>query len=138
MMTDELSMLGYCWTGSVISARTPISTITRFTTAASTGCLMKMSVKLRIMSVHWVPGQRCSERDVAGSAAVGRDRFRLRHDRDQHCVAQLERARGRNLLARHEAVANHYFIARERFDLDRALLRPRLAVLVLHDDEHEI
>ena len=126
MITDELSMLGNCWTGSVVSARTPTSTITRFTTAASTGCLMKMSVNDFIEST-W-----------SGSAAVGCDGFGFRNDRDQHCIAQLERAGGGDLLAGNESVANHDLIAGQRFDLDRTLLRPGLAVLVLRDDEHEV
>ncbi len=43
MMTDELSIFGYCCTGSVDSARQPTSTITRLTTTASTGWRMKTS-----------------------------------------------------------------------------------------------
>ena len=48
MITDELSIFGYCCNGRVVSARHPASTITRFTTTASTGCLMKMSVNDRM------------------------------------------------------------------------------------------
>ena len=73
-------MLGNCCTGSVVSARTPTSTITRFTTIASTGCLMKMSVNARMVDV-----------DVAPLLAATDSR--LRDDRDQHGFAQLERAR---------------------------------------------
>jgi hypothetical protein len=36
MITDELSILGYCCLGSVVSARQPASTI--IGTIASTGC----------------------------------------------------------------------------------------------------
>src|SRR5262245_5416789 len=46
--TDELSSFGYCWTGSLVIARQPISTITRVTTIAMTGCRMKMSVNDRM------------------------------------------------------------------------------------------
>ena len=56
MMTDELSIFGYCCTGKVVSARHPTRTITRLTTTASTGCLMKISVNERIcMSFFWMP-----------------------------------------------------------------------------------
>ncbi len=48
MITDEDSTSGNCCTGSCVSARTPTSTMMRFTTIARTGCLMKTSVKARM------------------------------------------------------------------------------------------
>src|SRR5262245_34652368 len=48
MITDELSIFGYCCTGRVVSARQPTSRITRLTTIASTGCLINTSVKERM------------------------------------------------------------------------------------------
>ena len=44
MTTEELSICGYCCTGSVVAARQPTRTMTRLTTTASTGWRMKMSV----------------------------------------------------------------------------------------------
>src|SRR5258705_7804571 len=94
MTTDELSILGYCCTGSVVSARHPISTMTRLTTIARTGCLMKMSVNdFRMMSSP-----------SAGADSIGRLGF---GDGDEDGVAQLERARGGDAFARGEAVDDH-------------------------------
>ena len=44
MITDEDCTSGNCCTGSCVSARTPTSTMMRFTTIARTGCLMNTSV----------------------------------------------------------------------------------------------
>ncbi len=48
MITEEDSTFGNCCTGSCVRARTPTSTMMRFTTIARTGCLMKTSVNARM------------------------------------------------------------------------------------------
>ena len=65
MITDELSIFGYCCNGRVVSARQPASTITRLTTTASTGCLMKMSVNERM----WMSFS-CSSRGSSAFADI--------------------------------------------------------------------
>src|SRR5688500_10166710 len=87
--TDELSTLGYCCTGSVWSARDPMRTMTRFTTIARTGCLMKMSLN--------------DFRMIGLSSASAKALCRVGHG-DQGRVAQLERSRRRHPLAGCEAV----------------------------------
>src|SRR5688500_13234041 len=78
MTTDELSICGYCCTGSELKARSPTSTSTRFTTNASTGCLMKISVKDRMAALP-----------LLGRRRRGRG-LQCLHS---HAFAQLERAR---------------------------------------------
>src|SRR6266705_1535466 len=90
--TEELSILGYCCTGRVVMARHPTSTITRFTTTARTGCLMKVSVTERMNSVPLT-------RRIA---------------RDQHSLAQLEGPRGGDLLARGETAQDHDLVVQHR------------------------
>src|SRR5262245_46924458 len=111
MRTEELSIFGYCCTGSVVSARQPTSTMTRLTTAARTGCLMKTSVKERM-----------------GFASARRVRGLwlrlLRHD-DEDSLAQLERARGRDLLADREAGDDEHLVSEDRAALDLAQVRAR-------------
>jgi hypothetical protein len=56
MRIEDCSILGYCWTGRLLRARQPTRTITRLTTTARTGCLMKMSVKERMSDFPASPG----------------------------------------------------------------------------------
>src|SRR5688500_59414 len=123
MMTDELSICGYCWTGRLVSARQPTRTMTRLTTAARTGCRMKMSVNDFMKSVE-------SFRAGGLLGRVG--------DRDQGGLAQLERARGGDPLARLDPVVEQDFLAQHRAALDRADVRPRLAGRVGLDHEDVI
>src|SRR5437762_14170844 len=94
-------MFGYCCTGSVVIARHPTSTITRFTTTARTGCLMNVSVKERMNG------------------------FRLAScvSRDQHSLAQLEGPRGSYLLTGGETTQNHDFVVEHRPALHRLHVR---------------
>src|SRR5919109_3716141 len=110
MRTDELSIFGYCWTGSIVNARQPVSAMTRFTTTASTGCLMKTSVIARM-----------------SGAAV--------RDRDEGCVAELERARRRDPLTGGEPAQDHHVVPEHRPTLYRSQVRARFAFLVGGDDE---
>src|SRR5687768_2847243 len=89
MMTDELSTLGNCCTGSVNNARAPTSTITRLTTIAMTGCLMKMSVNARMFFSLAVPGLDSAARSCCRSD--GCHRGGACDDRDERVVAQLDR-----------------------------------------------
>src|SRR5215210_4736578 len=45
MLTTVFDSFGYCRIGRLVAARKPISRISRLTTTASTGRLMKISVK---------------------------------------------------------------------------------------------
>src|SRR5688572_14998121 len=126
MTTDELSILGYCCTGSVVSARQPISTMTRLTTIARTGCLMKMSVNaLRMV------GSPSADADALGL------RGRIGHG-DERRVAQLERAGGGDALAGGEAVDDHDLVAEHRAGLHEAQLGARSSVLRRRDHEHVV
>src|SRR5689334_12736752 len=104
MTTEELSIFGYCCTGSVDSARQPTRTRTRFTTIASTGCRMKTSVKEERegMARVSVLASACMH-GLRDDGCVG--------DRHQRRLAQLERARGGNLLARRQAIEDHDLVA---------------------------
>src|SRR5436190_3603470 len=123
MTTDELSILGYGCTGSVVSARHPISTTTRLTTIARTGCLMKM----------WVNDFRMMDSPSAGADAID---LRLRlGDGDEDGVAQLGRAGRGDALAGGEAVDDHDLVAEHGACLHEAELGARLPVLGRGDDE---
>src|SRR5215213_465628 len=105
MTTEELSILGYCCTGSVVSARHPINTMTRLTTIARTGCLMKMSV---------------NDFRMVGSPSASADALGLRlrvGNGDEDGVAQLERAGGGDALADGKAVDDHDLVAEHRAGL---------------------
>src|SRR4051812_10609630 len=128
MTTEELSIFGYCCTGSVVSARQPISTMTRLTTMARTGCLMKMSVNDFRMAGISVS---------AGADALGL-RGRWPGDRDEHGVAQLERARGGDPLSGGEPVDDHDLVAEHRAGAHEAKLGPCLPILPRGDDEHVV
>src|SRR5262245_60948195 len=111
MTTDELSIRGYCCTGSDDNALHPARRMTRLTTTARTGCLMKMSVIER-MSV--LPAA---------------------HDRDERGLAKLERAGRRDLLARREPTMDHDLVTQHRAALDRARMDAGRAVLLRRDHE---
>src|SRR5215204_2879005 len=126
MTTDELSILGYCCTGSVVSARHPISTMTRLTTIARTGCLMKMSV---------------NDFRMVGSPSAGADAIGLQlwlGDGDEDGVAQLERTGGGDALADGETIDDHDLVAEHRACLHEAQLGTRLSVLRGSDDEYVV
>src|SRR5690606_11367116 len=121
-------MSGYCCTGNVISARRPASAIVKLTTIASTGCFTKRSVNARI-EVSFA-----SERDGSRAAElrqpIGRERGRLlgrrvRIDRDERRVLQLERPGRGDELAVCEAAPDHDLVAEQRPGLDAAQPRPR-------------
>src|SRR5262245_5884115 len=97
MITDELSIFGYCCTGRVVSARQPTSKITRLTTTASTGCLINTSVKERMgFPSRLVP---------VPSVFAGRYLTRLATilastaDDDEHSISQFEGPRDGHLFA---------------------------------------
>src|SRR5262245_43425962 len=113
MTIDELSICGYCWTGSAEIARQPIKTSTTLTTTASTGCLMKRSVMERM-----------------GSAPVTRESRRFLGHTDEHGVAQLERARHGDLLACLQSFGNHDVVPKHFARHDGALVRASLALLI--------
>src|SRR5215203_4004015 len=128
MTTDELSMLGNCCTGRLDSARMPTITSARLTTIARTGCLMKTSVKERM-----VGAPRSAEADGLRAGAARR----IGH-RHEHRLAQLERPRGRDALAGREAVEHDHLVADDVAHLHAAQLRARLSLLVLGEHEHVI
>src|SRR5262250_1584504 len=99
MTTEELSIWGYCCTGRLESARHPTSTITRLTTMARTGCLMKMSVNERIPGSLSIAFRFWNS---AGLGGIGRRRRALDPDR----LAELEGAARRHLIAGLEAAEN--------------------------------
>src|SRR5687768_7381176 len=120
MMTDELSICGYCCTGRLVNARQPTRTRTRLTTTARTGCRMKMSVIDFMRSLRSFRAGRLLGR-------VG--------DRDQRGFAQLEGARGGDLLAGLDPAVDQDFLAQHRTALHGAHVRPRLAGRVGLDHE---
>src|ERR1700756_4997614 len=109
-------MFGYCCTGSVETARQPISTIARLTTTARTGWRMKTSVN-----------------EPMASASL---RLRLGGDGDEHAFAELERARRGDALALGETGADDDVVAEHGPALDGAQMGPRLLVGTGGDDEH--
>src|SRR5690606_39768521 len=121
MTIDELSMSGYCCTGSLDRARQPTSTMTRLTTIARTGCLMKVSVNGRIGSPRVQGG---------GDARVG--------DADQRRLAQLERAGRRDLLAGFEPGQDPDLVADHRGRADPPHARAELAGSVRLEHEHVV
>src|SRR5690606_19045347 len=121
MTIDELSMSGYCCTGSLDSARHPTSTMTRLTTMARTGCLMKVSVNGRIGS----PRVQCGDRARAGNA-------------DQRGLAQLERAGRRDPLAGLEPGEDADLVADHRGGVDPPHVRANLAGSVRLEHEHVV
>src|SRR5690242_7635165 len=90
-VTVALSIFGYCRTLSVRIACSPATRISRFTTIASTGRLMKRSVK------------RTGPSTVLGTRLELRLRHRLVAHHDRRAVAQLERACRHQLLPRLDA-----------------------------------
>src|SRR5688572_460190 len=103
MMTDELSICGYCCTGRFDAARQPTSRMTRLTTSARTGCLMKTSVNRRL-PVSVGPGELSP-----GASALCMTRI-LGGDGDQGALAQLERAGRRHRLARLQARDDQHLV----------------------------
>src|SRR5918992_1718806 len=120
MMTEELSICGYCCTGRLVSARQPTRTMTRFTTAARTGCRMKMSVNDFMKSLHSFRAAGLLGRVRAGGLGGVRTGGLLGRvgDRDQDRLAQLERARGGDLLASLDPAVNQDLFAQHRSALD--------------------
>src|SRR5690554_2317141 len=110
MTIDELSMSGYCCTGSLDRARHPTSTMTRLTTTARTGCLMNVSVNGRIGSPRVQGG---------GDARVG--------NADQRGLAQLEGAGRRDPLAGLEPGQDADLVADHRGSADPPHVRADLA-----------
>src|SRR5690606_18471454 len=128
-VTVALSSLGYCRTFNDRTACSPAMMITRFTTMASTGRRMKMSVSF-ITSPVFCAGR---ELGLLANAVV---------DLQRQAVAELERPSRHHLRARGEAVEDRGAAAAGAPRLDELLARlgPRLAVrsrLFLHD-EHRI
>src|SRR5688572_12304838 len=81
-----------------------------------------------------------SVKDFMASLSAGdaRELGRLRSDRDEDAFAELERSRGRDLLAPLQAGEHQDVVAEERAAPDAAKSRPGLAVLARADDEHVI
>src|SRR5262249_29988168 len=140
MTTDELSILGYCWTGSVVSARQPTSTIARLTTIASTGWRMKTSVNERIgwFLVGCGGRRRSVVLTVRGRRGVGPGVGLDLGDGDRHGLEQLERPGGRHLFAGGEAFQDRDVVAEHGAALHRALVRARFLVFAGGDDEHVV
>src|SRR5262245_17075569 len=95
MITDELSIFGYCCTGRVVSARQPTSKITRLTTTASTGCLINTSVKERMGFPSRTIPSVVTGRTVTRLAPI----LAIPADDDEHCISQFEGPRDGHLLA---------------------------------------
>src|SRR5690606_7464026 len=147
-------MLGYCCTGSDIKARAPTSTMTRMTTNARTGCLMKISVKARMSgSLEW--GRKLKRRlepearpahlhpcslCPLSSFPIPYLRHRLLRccDRHERGITQLEGSRGGHPLSRCKPRTDDDFIRQGSFDRDLTLTRTRCTLLVRLDDKNEI
>src|ERR1700761_989584 len=82
MLTTVFDSFGYCRIGRLVAARKPIRRISRLTTSASTGRLMKISVQT-IAIVSEVSGAQ-----VSVTRRIRRDR-RRRTVRDGHRRAGL-------------------------------------------------
>src|SRR4029079_4630483 len=133
MITEELSILGYCCTGSFVSARQPASTIIRFTTIASTGCLMKMSVNERICMVFIVlPIIDSLETDRLPPLVLSGSGTGNGHERR---LAQFERSRCRHPVTCREPCMNDNLVSEHRAAFDLLDVCPGSAVLVLRDDK---
>src|SRR5688572_10197090 len=129
--TMAISLRGYCLTLRERTDCSPAIRITRLTTIASTGRLMKRSVnRIGCSSVVFRPGRRI----VAGLYGVV----------DEHGgpVPQLEHARRHDLVPRIDARQDGHLVAARRAGLDELLADSaiRLAVLRFHlgDDEDRI
>src|SRR5215831_19021760 len=133
--TTAMSLRGYCRTESVRIAWMPAIRITRLTTIARTGRLMKRSVNFMAFrslpsAVHGV-----RRRVVAG--------LRLVVDLDGRPVSELEDTRGHDLLAGLQAREDRDLVAAAGPDLDELLAHALVglaAVLVLdlRHDEHGV
>ena len=109
----------------------PTSTSTRLTTIARTGCLMKISVNERMSDS--VPVAR-----VHGDRRLRSWPRRALSDRDQRGVAQLERARSRDLLACGQPASISTSSPSIAPIWTGRSVRARLALLVRRDHEHVI
>src|SRR5689334_1031683 len=125
MMIDALSSFGNCCTGSEKIARAPTSTMTRLTTAASTGWRMKMSVNERMGA----SGARSGGSVPAAAGAAGGGGGVLVHHVDEHVWIQLEGAGRGDAFTRLQSVHDHDVVAEHRAAVHRPQLRARLAVL---------
>src|SRR5918992_5013337 len=129
--TIAISLRGYCLTLKERTDCSPAIRITRLTTIASTGRLMKRSVnRIGCSSVVFRRGRRI----VAGLHRVV--------DEDRDPVPQLEHAGGHHFVARIDAREHRHLVAARRAGLDELLPHAaiRLAVFALHlgDDEDRI
>src|SRR6266480_6429878 len=118
MTTEELSIFGYCCTGSEVTVRHPTSRIARFTTIARTGCLMNVSVmeRMRMAPTRLAKG-------IAG-------------DGDQHRFAQLEGTGRRDALPGCETAENEHLVADHRPALHGLFMHPCVASRVgFHDED---
>src|SRR5688572_4029683 len=122
MRTEELSIFGYCCTGSVIRARHPTRRMTRLTTIASTGCLMKASVKERIVSPELL------------RPADGRGPGRAARHGHEDAVVELEGSGRGHFLAGGEPLEHDDLVAEDGSAPHVPELRPELALRVRGDD----
>src|SRR3982074_3110646 len=124
-----LSSLGYWRSGSVVSARSPTSRMSRLTTSESTGRRMKMSVK----DTRRPPSVR--QRSVGRHG--GRRRQRVGGgEGDRGAVGELDLARGGDTVARlqpfedgHHVVETVAGLDEGALDLERRTARRRGAAL---------
>src|SRR5262245_13178303 len=120
MMIDELSMRGYCWIGSCVTARRPISTSARLTTTAITGRRTKISMaRMAYSSVHADDG-----RGRGGVSGLHRE-----------ALAQLERTGRGDELADRQALADRNVVADDGPGGDKALAGAQLAVLFSKNED---
>src|SRR5688500_9518513 len=129
--TTAMSLRGYCLTLSARTDCSPAIRMTRLTTMARTGRLMKRSVnRIGCSSVVFRPGSRV----VPGLNGVVHE--------DRGAVPQLEHAGCHHLVARVDAVQHGHLIAPGRPRLHELLPHAavRLAVLTFYfrDDEDGI
>src|SRR5439155_12636859 len=97
-----MSLRGYCRTLIVFIACKPAMRITRLTTSASTGRLMKRSVNdfmsdLPMLRIHWVRIYLRVRREIVV-------------DRHRHSVSQFENSRAHNSLAGLQSLRNRHEI----------------------------
>src|SRR5262245_4554239 len=129
-----MSLRGYCRTDSVRIDWIPAMRITRLTTIARTGRLMKRSVNFM------GPGSPSAVHGVRRRVVAG---LRLVVDLDGRAVAQLEHPRGHDLLAGLEPREDRDLVAAAGPDLDELLAHALVGlaavlVLQLRDDEDRV
>src|SRR5437763_6874349 len=153
--TLAMSLRGNCRTESERTAWSPAMRMTRLTTMARTGRLMKRSVSFRVV-VAWLRGCEAvgatrPRNDAASQPPLRVFRFRRRAvarlhrvvDRHRGAGPQLEHARGHHFLARLDAGEHGDLVAARAAELHELLAHAAIALVRLRighvlDDVHRV